>query len=105
MSNHSHTVYTSLAFALLIVLAVGANDTARSQSVGHPLDPLTWDEYWTIIEVLKERDHADKETKFWLVKLREPQKTDVLAWQSGDDIQRSAFAKSLNSPEIPKHCN
>jgi len=92
MSNRSHTVYTSLAFALLIVLAVGANNTARSQSVGHPLDPLTWDEYWTIIEVLKESDHADKETKFWLVKLREPQKTDVLAWQSGDDIQRSAFA-------------
>ena len=105
MSNRSHAVYTSLAFTLLTGLAVGANDTARSQTVEHPLDLLTWDEYWTIVEVLKESGRADEKTVFWLVNLREPQKTDVLAWQSGDDIQRSAFAKSLNSPEIPKHCN
>ncbi len=107
MSSLAHSVSASqprpfllLAFGLSMLLPLGHSGTASAQEVRHPLDPLTWDEYWTIVEVLKQSERTDEKTKFWLVNLKEPPKSDVLAWQPGDEIPRSAFAVLRQGPKI-----
>ena len=43
-----------------------------SYGAQHPLDPLSWQEYWTVLEVLQEADHLDGKTRFSMVNLKEP---------------------------------
>ncbi len=64
----------------------------RAQSVQHPLDPLSWQEHWTVLEVLRDADHLDEETGFSHINLLPPDKAMVWGWQSGDALPRAAFA-------------
>lgn len=63
-----------------------------AQAPRHPLDPLDWSEYWTVLEVIRSAGHLDQETKFPFVTLREPAKDLVWQWTPGQPIPRSAFA-------------
>lgn len=63
-----------------------------AQKIEHPLDPLTFQEYWTVLEVLRDAGHVNEETRFSIVNLREPQKDLVWAWSPGSDFSREAFA-------------
>ena len=63
-----------------------------AQSAQHPLDPLTWQEYWTVLEVLRDAKHLDADTRFSMVNLVEPAKDLVWKWAAGDPRPRSAFA-------------
>ena len=71
----------------------------QAQEIQHPLDPLTWQEYWTVLEVLREAEHLDEDTRFSMVNLKEPSKDFVLQWSPGDPISRSAFALVRNEDE------
>ena len=79
------------ALLLLLSLAV-ATTPAHSQGVQHPLDPLSWDEHWTTLEVLRDAGHLDPETRFSQLRLREPDKAAVWGWSEGDAISRASFA-------------
>ena len=65
---------------------------SSAQEPRHPLDPLGWQEHWTVLEVLADAGHLDAETEFSRVQLREPDKAGVWNWQPGDAISRTAFA-------------
>lgn len=65
---------------------------ALAQSVSHPMDPLTHDEYWTVVDALRDAGRIDEQTGFTLVTLQPPPKDQVLAWRPGAAIPRSAFA-------------
>src|SRR5262245_26995047 len=58
----------------------------------HPLDPLTFDEYWTVLEVLRDGGRLNDETRFPIVSLKEPPKDLVWAWQEGKGFPREAVA-------------
>ncbi len=62
-----------------------------SQTIRHPLDPLSWQEYWTVLEVLREANHLDADTRFSIIQLDEPIKQIVRDWQPGRPIPRSAY--------------
>ena len=64
----------------------------------HPLDPLGWQEYWTVLEVLAENSHLDGDTEFSRIQLREPDKALVWNWKDGDSFPRSAFAVVRQGP-------
>lgn len=81
------TLIGGLAFALLVAAAPVA-----AQNVQHPLDPLSFQEYWTVLEVLQEAGHVNAETRFSLVQLRQPDKQMVWSWSKGQDVPRHAFA-------------
>jgi primary-amine oxidase len=65
---------------------------AHAQSAQHPLDPLTWDEHWTVVEALETAGHVDSQTGFSMVTLATPDKHTVLAWSPGDPMPRAALA-------------
>jgi primary-amine oxidase len=76
----------SLAPALLCIL-LGVPAAAQ---VSHPLDPMTWQEHWTLLEVLRETGHYNDSTVVPLVALHEPAKSLVWGWKPGQPIPRAA---------------
>jgi primary-amine oxidase len=76
-----------LSFGLWLAAAPVA-----AQKVEHPLDPLNFQEYWTVLEVLQTAGHLNGETRFSIVKLREPGKEVVWGWSKGKESPREAFA-------------
>ena len=62
---------------LLILLLAGSPLLLFAQEAQHPLDPLTWQEYWTVLEVLRDTGHFNGETRFPMVNLNEPMKDVV----------------------------
>ena len=76
----------------LLFLMLTSPLTAASQTVEYPLDPMTWSEHWTVLEVLRDNGHLDGDTRFSMVNLREPAKQSVLEWKQGQTFSRQAFA-------------
>ncbi len=85
----SRRAIVSGAFWLACWLAA---TSAAAQNVEHPLDPLTFQEYWTVLQVLRDAGHLDAETRFSMVSLREPAKDVAWSWSKGQDFPRQAFA-------------
>jgi primary-amine oxidase len=63
-----------------------------AQSPQHPLDALTFDEFWTVLEVLQSAGHLNDETRFPVVSLKEPSKDFVWRWSRGNPFPREATA-------------
>lgn len=76
---------------LLLALSVCFPSQVLEAQTPHPLDPLTFQEHWTVLEVLQEAERYDDDTGVSLVLLQEPEKEAVLAWSPGDPVQRAAL--------------
>jgi primary-amine oxidase len=87
------------AAILLSLLSLLAATPATAQDVRHPLDPLSWQEYWTVLETLRADGKLDGETRFSTVTLAEPAKDVVRGWSRGQPIPRSAFAIVRQGPK------
>ncbi len=83
MLNRLNVLWASLAMTALV---------SGGQNVEHPLDPLNFQEYWTVLETLQKAGHVDAETRFSMVNLVQPPKDLVWKWKKGDSFPRSAFA-------------
>ena len=57
----------------------------------HPLDPLSAEEIRSACKVLKTAQQLGAECRFAMVHLHEPPKAEVLAYQPGEAMERSAF--------------
>jgi primary-amine oxidase len=89
-SRRDKRMKNTILFLLLLVAVSPLN--LMAQGMQHPLDPLNWQEYWTVLEVLRDAKHLDADTRFSMINLVEPSKDVVWKWSAGDSIQRSAFA-------------
>ncbi len=83
-------------FGWLVLLAISP---AIAQKIEHPLDPLNFQEYWAVLEVLRKAGHLDEETRFSMVNLKEPPKDFVWAWSKGKAFSREAFAVVRQGPQ------
>ncbi len=81
-----------LRIFLLLSLFLLIGNLSYGQQTNHPLDPLTWQEYWTVLEVLQETDHLNADTRFSHINLVQPNKTLVWQWNKTKEIPRVAFA-------------
>lgn len=77
---------------LLLAALTPAAASGAAKNDGHPLDPMTWQEHWAVLEVLRDNGHLDGDTRFSMVHLHEEPKESVLAWKPGQSIGRHAFA-------------
>ena len=82
-----------------LAICVAAATSINAQQVRHPSDPLTFGEYWTILETLDAAGKLDKDTRFPLILLDPPEKTATWAFKSGDAIPRSALAVVRQGPK------
>lgn len=58
----------------------------------HPLDPLTYQEYWKVLESLRKAGHMNDSTGFSMINLIEPEKQTVWNWEPGQVLSRQAYA-------------
>jgi primary-amine oxidase len=70
--------------AVASVGIVAAITLANTGVPAHPLDPLTAAELGAVVEILKADSLVDEGTRFPQIRLEEPTKAAVLAWQPGD---------------------
>jgi primary-amine oxidase len=75
----------------MCALVLAATPVA-AQNVRHPLDPLSFQEYWAVLEVLQDAGRLNADTRFSIVSLRQPDKKIVWSWSNGQDFPRQAFA-------------
>jgi primary-amine oxidase len=83
-------------------VALSTNERAspsgdRSSPIAvHPLDPLTADEIRTAVQIAKS-DTRFADAAFTSVAVQEPPKADVLAWQPGRTLARSARVQAMTA--------
>ncbi len=65
---------------------------AAAAAADHPLDPLSYQEVWQALEILRDAGRLDRETTFSQLTLDEPAKEAVLGWRDGEPIPRAAYA-------------
>ena len=87
------TVRLALCIVLLLPLPARAAE--------HPLDPLSYQETWRVLELLRETGHMDRDTRFSELTLLEPDKRDVLAWRPGAEILRAAGRREMRTTPPP----
>jgi primary-amine oxidase len=75
--------------ALAIVLAAALWRVPGAAA--HPLDPLSSDEIMTAVGVLRDAGLVDAATRFPLIDLDEPDKSEVMGWKPGQPEFRKAF--------------
>lgn len=78
---------------LLCFLLIATQSVALAAQEGdHPLDPLSYQEIWRVLEIIRDAGHMDRETRFSQLTLHEPPKRDVLAWNTDTPMPRKAYA-------------
>ena len=81
---------TKLPLRAIVLVAVMA--AAGAHAADHPLDPLSYQEIWRALELIRDAGHMDRETRFSQLTLHEPPKGDVQAWRPGAAMPRMAYA-------------
>src|SRR5258705_12652805 len=81
---------------VLLISARAAQPAAPPVQAQHPLDPLTPGEIEAAAKVLEASPQFPEAAQFATMVLKEPPKTDVLAYAPGTPIARQAFAVILD---------
>ena len=63
-----------------------------ASGVTHPLDPLTAEEIRAAVEIVRAQGRLTDRARFPTVALREPPKSDVLAFEDNGALDRQALA-------------
>ncbi len=82
--------HSALASAVLLISSLLAPPLA-AQTAKHPLDGLSPREHWAVYDVLQASGKLDSTFHLLYVGLREPDKSQVLAWKPGQPITRRAL--------------
>ncbi len=75
-------------FLLIVALVSAAQGFGLQPKVNHPLDALTYEEYWKAYNLLQSSGKLAEKTVFASVLLHEPAKADVMAWKPGKPMPR-----------------
>ena len=87
--------------SLLCFILVGALAAGQpAQAADHPLDPLSYQEIWRVLELVRDAGHMDRATRFSQLALHEPQKREVLAWRPGAVMPRKAYALVRHGEDV-----
>ncbi|MFQ6029229.1 MAG: hypothetical protein ACE5Q6_17260, partial [Dehalococcoidia bacterium] len=89
-----------VAVTLLLTLALSSCSQGFATGyLGHPMDPLTAEEYSAIIAALIENDYVDETGVYPLITLEEPAKDEVRQWEPGERVPRRAFVIVKKGPQ------
>jgi primary-amine oxidase len=94
--RHLASVLLLFCAPVLLMSARAAQPGAPAVQVQHPLDPLTPGEIEAAAKVLAASPQFPEAAQFATIVLKEPAKSDVLAFAPGTPIARQAFAVILD---------
>ena len=83
---------SKLSFLCFLLINLLQGHIINGQNINHPLDPLSWQEYWKVLNILQESNHLNENTNFSHINLIPPDKSLVWDWKPGIEIPRAAFA-------------
>jgi len=83
----------------VISLALLGDQLFAAETSNHPMDPLSAQEYSTVIKILKEGNYVFEDSRYPLITLEEPTKADVVKWKPGNRLPRKAFVIVMKGPE------
>lgn len=89
-SERAAASVASLSACLLLAACQVAEEPTAEQAPSHPLDGLSVEELAVVVETLKASGRVGDDARYHIINLREPPKAEVLNWQHGDPLQRSA---------------
>lgn len=69
-------------------------------AAAHPLDGLSPDEINAVTEILAEAGNTGDDSRWPLIELYEPEKSEVLAWQEGDTETRRALVNVMTGDDV-----
>ena len=95
LATPSDAASSSGSHQLQRVRVIATNTAAVTN---HPLDPLTSDEISTTFRVIEAYAKFPKAAYFPTVMLKEPPKSEVLAWSPGRPFRRESFANIYDRP-------
>jgi primary-amine oxidase len=78
------------AASLCIAVSAMLSTVAQAQPTGHPLDPLSRQEHFAVLEVLQQAGKLTEATRFTRLEVKTPDKASVWAWKPGTAVTRSA---------------
>lgn len=78
--------------SILIFILLTSHYFTQAQNSDHPLNPLTWEEYWQVLEILRDNGHLNEQTNFSKINLLPPDKSIGWNWKPGQERPRNAFA-------------
>ncbi len=93
--NMTSRFAVALGFALLCLAPPSTRAGDR-----HPLDPLTWQEQWGVLEILLAAGKLDAETTFNRIALMPPAKAVVWAYQPGQAVSRQAEVQGRRDKQV-----
>jgi primary-amine oxidase len=76
---------------LVCLLAAGRSFADTNGAAAHPLDPLGKEEIIAAVDILKSAGKVTAASRYPIVVLREPPKSEVLSFKQGDAFRREAF--------------
>jgi primary-amine oxidase len=85
---------------LILGMALFSEQAAAQSRLVHPLDPLTAKEYRAILTTLRRESLTDARSRFPLITLHDPPKSDVLDWHPSRPVGRKAFVIVKKGPDI-----
>src|ERR1044071_4602071 len=91
MPSSSSSVRTNFLKSTLL-LFITCLIAPRFALAAHPLDPLSKEEITATVEILRASGKVNPDSRFATVVLREPPKSEVLAYKPGSPFRREAFA-------------
>lgn len=89
-----------MAVCLSALCWIGEVSPVWADAAPHPMDSLTAPEYEAAIALLKDQGKVDDNSRYPFIQLQPPPKDTVLAWQSGQPLDRSAFLMVKQGPQV-----
>jgi primary-amine oxidase len=84
---------------LLSVLALTCSIGVAQAATPHPLDPLTWEEHWSVLEILHKDGKTNADTRYNRIAISPPKKASVWSWKAGQSFKRLAEVRLKQGPK------
>ena len=91
-SSSVRTNFLKPALLLFIACLFAPRFALAADAATHPLDPLSKEEITATVEILRANGKVNPDSRFATVVLREPPKSEVLAYKPDSPFRREAFA-------------
>ena len=83
-----------------VAVSFVVSPAALAQAALHPLDPLSRQEHFAVLEILQQAGKLNDATRFTRLEVKAPDKATIWAWKPGAPLSRSAEVVISQGPAV-----